>query len=119
MNIQKIRAAIDEDYDGFCKDCFAHWITCMWGKYRDGFTFEENKEAFFYLLERLLREGKVKFDQPDKPEAWDASPEEILEHFRKHWPTSATDEQDLNLHIYLYRMPGIGWLGEDGQWHGS
>jgi hypothetical protein len=115
----KIKPIIDDQYEGFCRGCFAAWITCLWGKYDDSFTFEENKDAFFYLLERLLREGKVKFDHPDKPVLWEETPEVILSYFKTHWPTNVATEDDVDLTIYFYRMPGIAWLGPDGDWHGS
>ncbi len=115
----KVKQAIDDQYEGFCRDCFAHWITCLWGKYDDSFTFHENKEAFFYLLERLLREGKVTFDHPDKPQLWGETPEVILGYFKKHWPADVTAEDDIDLTVYFYRMPGVSWLGPDGDWHGS
>lgn len=127
MNIQKIRTAIDEDYAGFCEDCFAHWITCLWGKYRDDFTFEENKEAFFYLLERLLREGRVAFSPPEDPLCrqhmrWKAPPEEVIAFLKRGWPTEAKDEYDSAINDYFYdleRCPSTAWLGDDDQWHGS
>ena len=116
MNIKNV---IDKQYDGFCRDCFAHWISCIWGRYDDSFSFEQNKVVFFYLLERLLREGKITFDHPDKPELWGETPEVILDYFKKHWPTDAKNEDDLELTTYFYRMPGVAWRGPDGEWHGS
>ena len=122
---EKIKSTIDAQYEGFCKDCFAHWITCLWGKYDDGFTFEENKEAFFYLLERLLRDGKIKFENPygDDPIFWEVGPEEIISHLQKGWPIDATQEGDEKIVEFFYcdlrRCPPIYWLGPDGKWHGS
>jgi hypothetical protein len=121
----KIKLTIDSQYEGFCRDCFAHWITCLWGKYDDSFTFEENKEAFFYLLERLLREGKVKFENPfgDEPKYWEATPEVIVAHLKAGWPQAATTEGDETIVSFFYddwrRCPPIYWLGPDGEWHGS
>jgi hypothetical protein len=81
--------------------------------------FQEKKEAFFYLLERLLREGKVTFDHPDKPELWGETPEVMLSYFKTHWPANVSAEDDIDLTTYFYRMPGVSWLGPDGEWHGS
>ena len=122
---EKIRTVIDAQYEGFCKDCFAHWITCLWGKYADGFTFDENKEAFFYLLERLLMEGKIKFENPFgyEPPFWEASPEAIIQHLKMGWPTTAQTEGDSAIVDFFYQdervCPPIAWLGPDGKWHGS
>jgi hypothetical protein len=120
-----IKSVIDKQYGSFCRDCFAHWISCLWGRYDDSFSFEQNKEAFFYLLERLLREGKVRFQQPtkDEPFYWDAPPEVIVEHLKMGWPKEACSEGDEAIVDFFYtdltRCPPIFWLGTDGEWHGS
>lgn len=115
----KIQKTVDAQYDELCRDCFAHWITSLWGKYDEAFTFEENKDAFFYLLERLLREGRVTFDHPEKPVLWGETSEVMLNYFKDNWPHGVTTEDDIQLTIYFYRMPPIAWRGPDGEWHGS
>jgi hypothetical protein len=136
INTQKIRAAVDKEYQGLCEGCFAHWITCLFVEY-DGFTFEENKEAFFYLIGRLLREGKARFIAPgvdcyispsnpnprysceDEDAHWKASPEEIIASLKSQWPTDVSEVDDVEMIVYLHTIPGIIWLGDDGEWHGS
>jgi hypothetical protein len=88
-------------------------------------SFQEKKEAFFYLLERLLREGKVKFENPfgNEPKCWEATPEVIVAHLKAGWPQAATTEGDETIVSFFYddwrRCPPIYWLGPDGEWHGS
>ena len=107
--------------------CFGGWITAFWQDIvyaLPNFSFPEHKEAFFWLLEKLLREGKVAFSPPSDPlckkgRRWDAPVEEIIEYLRKSWPETAKDENDSDLNLYFYTIPSIAWLGEDGEWHGS
>ena len=123
MVSEKIKSAVEKEYKITCKECFAHWISCLWFKY-EGFSFEENKEAFFWLLEKLLKEGKVRFCSPEDPlyrekKEWDATPEEVIVYLKERWPEDAKDENDGDLHIYFYQIPAIAWLGEDGKWYSS
>jgi hypothetical protein len=86
---------------------------------------QEKKEAFFYLLERLLREEKIKFENPfgGDQKFWDAPPERIIAHLKMGWPQAAQTEGDEAIVSFFYddwrRCPPIYWRGTDGQWHGS
>lgn len=62
----KIRSAVDRDFEFTCakEGGFGRWINGIFGSYEGISNFEEQKEAFFYLLERLLREGKVLLTPP-------------------------------------------------------
>lgn len=89
-------------------------------------SFSQKKSNFFCLIERLLREGKIKFDlplnDPRQDEFWEDPPEVILAHLREHWPTQAASESDPAIVDYFYdtqRCPPVSWLSEDGQWHSS
>lgn len=101
-------------------------------------TFALHKEIFFWVLGKLLREGKIAFDDPygepwtydpyssdpnrpeqDEAHLWKAEPEEIIAYLQKRWPKDANDEHDLELNYYFYEMPYILWSGEDGRWYGS
>lgn len=122
--MEKIQLAVEKEYPSVLEDCFAHWSICLWFKY-DGLSFEENKTAFFLLLERLLQEGKVEFCPPDDPlcdkgKHWEASVDDVITYLKNGWPTTAIveDDSDLNLYFYDY-VPAISWLGKDGKWYGS
>lgn len=139
-----MRAIVNSEYESICsiEGAFGRWLIGLWGEYEGLETFSEQKEAFFYLLERLLRDGKAKFVKPDAdvyhrydtvtrqqilpprtindPEThWNAPVEEILDYLRQHWPQAATHKDDLELNAYFYRMPAIIWKGEDGTWYGG
>jgi len=103
------------------------WIIHYWEELcmvAPNLSFAEKKEAFFYLLERLLRKGKIRFQHPfeDKP-FWDTSPEIIVQHLKAGWPDSATTEGDEAIVSFFYddwrRCPPVEWLGTDGQWYSS
>lgn len=101
-------------------------------------SFAEQKEAFFLVLERLLREKKavllppwnIESDAPvrkmtewnyygDKSDAdiwvWDIPIEDQIAHFRRVFPADATDpdDSDLNLFWYMGDSPLIGWIHPD------
>ncbi len=116
------------------------WISHYWEELcmvAPGLSFNEKKEAFFYLIERLLREGKAGFIAPgadcyispsnphprytinDEEAHWKAPPAQIVARLREQWPANATEEDDLDLYAYFYEIPGIIWFDQDGKWHGS
>jgi len=88
--------------------------------------FHEKKEAFFYLLERLLEEGRVVLDVPGDIEysstkvraqdgytdIWDESVEVMVSYMRKTFPADAQHEYDSVLTDYWYSAacPHIGWV---------
>lgn len=120
IDVNKVKAVVDADYEDLCIGCFAHWVSALFCKY-DGFTFEENKTAFFYLIERLLRERKVRFGDFEDW-SWNASPEDMVAHLKKGWPEDVAEEGDMRIVDYFYdldRCPPISWLGEDGKLHSS
>ena len=104
------------------------WIIHYWEELcmvAPDLSFPEKMEAFFFLVERLLREGKVRFQHPtkDEPFYWDVPPEVIVEHLKMGWPKEACSEGDEAIVDFFYtdltRCPPIFWLGPDGEWHGS
>lgn len=113
--------------DEIVKNAFGLWITALFDGIlvpNPGLTFEEHKEAFFWVLQKLLDEGKVKFCPPNELwhegyDVWDADNKAIVEYLRSHWPKSAKAEIDRVLVDYFYDMPAILWVGEDGQLHSS
>jgi len=96
-------------------------------------SFDEQKELFFRLLERLLREGRVVLIPPldvsrypdgrrresikrrvqdGDDRIWDEDPKIMVEYIRKTIPAEAVHEDDLVLHLYWYSSacPHIGWV---------
>ncbi|WP_175135398.1 hypothetical protein [Achromobacter pulmonis] len=117
------------------RDAFGLWISglfsavCGWNPSR---SFLEQKEIFFVLLEKLLREGAVMFIAPDvdcyfstsnpssrytveDPEArWNAPVHEIMSYVRGRWPKEAKQKNDVELTYYFYELPGLIWVRADG-----
>lgn len=125
-----------EHIDEIVRDSFGLWITGLFSaisSWNPTLSFEEHKEAFFWLIERLLRAGKVKFIAPgadcytspenphprltiqDSEAQWHEAPEVIVARLRAEWPEHARDENDLDLTTYFYSIPGIIWVGADGR----
>lgn len=124
-----------EHIDEIVQDAFGLWISGLFSAIsarNPALTFDEHKAAFWGLVERLLREGKIKFIAPgadcytspenphprltiqDEESHWHATPEEIVEQLREQWPSNARDENDPDLMIYFYSIPGIIWVADDG-----
>lgn len=115
---------------------FGQWVSGLFGAvcgWNSEATFEEQKEIFFLLLERMLNDGRVMFIVPgadcyissenpnpkltiEDPKAhWRAPVSEIMEFVRSRWPVKATGMNDLELTYYFYELPGLIWIGEDGK----
>lgn len=123
-----------EHIDEIIGESFGLWITSLFssiGSWNPSLSFEEHKEAFFWLIERLLLEGKIKFIAPgadcytssqnphpklaihDHEAQWHLAPEAMVAQLRSEWPERARDENDLDLATYFYSIPGIIWVGEN------
>ncbi|WP_323120833.1 hypothetical protein [Burkholderia alba] len=124
-----------EHVDEIVRDSFGLWVSGLFsaiGSWNPMFSFEEHKDAFFWMIDRLLRDGKIKFIAPgvdcyaspenpnprytiyDKDAHWSDVPEVIVESLRSQWPEGARDENDVDLMTYFYSIPGIVWVGDDG-----
>ena len=139
--MSKVRKAVNAVYESLADPddgCFGLWINCLWHEYDTLDTFEEQKEAFFFLLQRLLDDGKVKLIRPgvdvlwrdgnppasgltiNDPEThWDAPTDEIIAWLRERWPEKAKDMHDAELNSWFFTIPPLIWKGKDGMWHGS
>lgn len=144
IKYNRLRHLVDQIYPQVIdakEGAFGQWIDGLW-TWHPNLNYAEQKEAFFILLDRLLREGKVKFVKPDAdvyhrynsdikdhyhpkfsvndPEThWDAPIEEILTYLRERWPQSVSHKDDIKLTEYFYEIPAIIWRGEDGKWYSS
>ncbi|MBB3572040.1 hypothetical protein FHX05_006192 [Rhizobium sp. BK491] len=124
-----------EHIDEIVSDAFGLGISSLFSaikSWNPTLSFDENKEAFFWLIERLLQTGKIKFIAPgadcyvspqnpypkltiqDNEAHWHEAPESIVAYLRVQWPENACDENDLDLLTYFYSIPGIIWIGENG-----
>ncbi len=55
----------------------------------------------------------------DKEAQWDVSPKDAVQYFRERWLESLKDSNDVELTYYLYEMPGIIWIADDGSLYAS
>ena len=122
--------------DEIVNDSFGLWISSLFsaiGARNPDFTFEDQKTAFFWLIENLLRDGKIKFIAPgadcyaspenphphltieDEAAHWHKSPEFIVNQLLTHWPKDAHDENDIEISLYFYSIPGVIWIGKNGE----
>jgi hypothetical protein len=117
-------------------DAFGLWISglfsavCGWNP---NASFVEQKEFFFALLEKLLRENKVMFIAPgadcyispinpkpkftikDSRAIWNAPIPEIMNYVKSRWPEKVVDDKDVELTYYFYELPGLVWIDENGR----
>lgn len=121
--------------DEIVRDSFGLWISALFSaisSWNPTLSFEEHKEAFLWLIERLLRAGKIKFIAPgadcymspenphprltiqDHEAHWHETPEAIVAQLRVQWPRNACDGGDADLVTYFYSIPGVIWVGDDG-----
>lgn len=122
--------------DEIISSSFGLWISSLFSAIsglNPGITFEDQKEAFFGILEYMLKNGKIKFIAPgadcyvssnnpnprftiyDIEAHWKAPAEEIIGYLRERWPASASEENDLDLAIYFYEIPGVIWVKDSGE----
>ncbi|WP_175459523.1 hypothetical protein, partial [Pseudomonas sp. NFACC56-3] len=102
------------------------------GSWNPEFTFEQRKDAFFYMIEYLLVSGKIKFIKPgadcyvspdnpcpklsiyDEAAHWDLDVKKIVSYLRDCWAESAESENVSELTAYFYEIPGVIWIDEGG-----
>lgn len=125
-----------EHVEEIVRDSFGLWVSSLFsaiGSWNPSLSFEERKEGFFWLIEKMLRDGKVKFiapgadcyTSPDNPHPrlniqddeahWHEAPESIISRLHAQWPEHARNEDDIDLVTYFYSIPGIIWVGEGGR----
>lgn len=99
--------------------------------------FDQRKEAFFWVVEKLINEGVVKFLAPnidcykspdnenpkfktsDEEAHWKLSPKEIVSNLKDKWPENVVDAEDMDLTIYFLEIPSIIWLDGKGGFFSS
>lgn len=109
------------------ENTFGLWITALFHGIHvpnPSLIFEEHKEAFFWLVEHLLRTEKIKFCPPNELwhegyDVWDTGIPTIMEYFRSRWPDEADSELSMKLTDYFYDIPAVLWVAPNGTLHGS
>lgn len=125
-----------EHIEQIVSESFGLWISGLFstiGGWNPNFSFEERREAFFCVIDRLLRQGKIRFVAPgadcyispsnpaprltieDEQAQWRVSPEIITSFLRSQWPADAEDENDVALTDYFYSIPAVIWVADDGK----
>lgn len=138
MDIDKINKAVNEEFEDVLDVCFGNWIHGIFGGYEKLHIFEEEKEAFFILLKKLVDENKIVIFPPEKyyinnesysvptmqqrdPDTvrpyvyWNESSDIILKYMRSVFPSNVTDENDEELNDFWYGNDcvRIGWVDSD------
>lgn len=106
---------------------FGMWISALFSalvKNNPGWSVEEYREAFFCLIEELLSDGKLRFQDPKKGAGrndifWEVSPKEIVASLEASWPANVVDVNDADLNVYFYTIPAVLWVGTDGKIYSS
>ncbi|KJZ33237.1 MULTISPECIES: hypothetical protein [Pseudomonas] len=122
------------------RDSFGLWLSALFsaiGSWNPGLTFDQQKDAFFYMIEYLLVNGKIKFIKPgadcyispdnphpkfsidDKRSHWDLDAKQIVSCLKESWPEGVVSECDGELTIYFYEIPGVIWIDENGLFFAS
>jgi hypothetical protein len=84
---------------------------------RIGDDFLKRREAFLWILERLLKEGRIKLHKSGV--FLESSIEDQIEAFRHAWPTSIKNSgyEDFYWWFFDPECPaGIAWRREDGSY---
>ncbi|CAC9490659.1 hypothetical protein [uncultured Gammaproteobacteria bacterium] len=132
MNTIEIYNIIDLEYQDWIDVGFGKWIHGIFLRGGDKvFTFDEQKESFFYLLKKLLDDNKVVLFAPysmfnentsqwDKTVAirkygdtiWGLPSKEIIQYMRDVFPKDAKDENDDKVYDFWFSedCPQIGWV---------
>jgi hypothetical protein len=107
---------------------------------RPNLLYFEQVEILFWLIKKLLDEGRIEFFVPqhlgkriksgelDITEysqyldwyIWRIPSEEQVKYFRCLWPKEGKHEHDLIVNNYFYdHLPAMIWVANDGSRHGS
>lgn len=132
MEIRKI--------DKIANDSFGLSLSSLFSFIEGQYTeldFYQRKEIFFLVIEKLLKQRKIKFIAPgadcyvspenpspefsiENTEAhWNESAENIINYLKKRWPKDAMDDDDDELNIYFYEVPAVIWIDEFGNYFSS
>ncbi|GLS05444.1 hypothetical protein GCM10007860_25970 [Chitiniphilus shinanonensis] len=127
-------------YEEIVRDSFGLWISGLFGaigSWNPEMDFFQRKELFFFFVKDLLSRGVIKFIAPgadcyispenpspryvisDENVYWKATPEEIVSYLKSLWPIGVSDENDIELAVYFYEIPGVVWIDENGDVFGS
>ncbi len=81
----------------------------------------EKKELLLKILEKLLGDGSIVFEDPDLPEgstvfrSWKADKETIIQTIDKNWPDLNDPDYDEKVLIYFHSGYYIAWIDRSGE----
>jgi hypothetical protein len=107
----------DDWYQNMSDSCEGMATSSLWGNLCTDYSdFTECREAFFWMLERLLTEGRVQIWKNSVP--LKGTPQELVQKFRDVFPANETEMEN---GIWFFRAAspgGIVWRVEhEGQIH--
>jgi hypothetical protein len=136
MTKDEVEKIVNDRYVECVQNQFDLWIIGLFYCFSD-LALDDQKTAFFMLLTRLLKEGKVRFIKPgadfyynertnpnpkftinDIEAHWIAPTEHIVQHLKVAWPEEADNKDNSKLNAYFYEIPALIWRDDEGQWHG-
>jgi len=120
--VLKILSIVSDRNDG----AFGQWINGLWGWHTD-LSYTDQKDAFFFLLEKLLEDEIIVVFPPEEllkdpstplksvfqhDNVWDVDAATVVEYVRDHWPPEVEDETDEKLVYFWYSdfCPRIAWV---------
>lgn len=127
VNLEKIKIIIDDEYQKIIERSYGLWITGLWIGHDEISSFEAEKEAFFYLIKRLLEEARIMMLPPEilrnkkgtkiktifnRYTVWDETPVAIVNYLRKNIPLSIASYEDDDLFFYWFseNCPQVAWV---------
>ncbi|MEY2333968.1 hypothetical protein [Acidithiobacillus ferrianus] len=84
-------------------------------------TRSEKKALMLAIIDRLLSEGRIVFDDPNIPykpfnfTVWHVDRSVILKHLNDHWPDMADPDYDDKMISYLLDHNEIAWIDRKGE----
>ncbi|WP_154660686.1 hypothetical protein [Pseudomonas cremoricolorata] len=117
------------------RDSFGLGVSALFsaiGSWNPELSFSQQKNAFFSVVEYLLVTGRIKFIAPntdcyissdnphpkfsinDEESHWRLDAQQIVSFLKDKWPEGVVSESDEALTMYFYEVPGIIWVGENG-----
>jgi len=98
-------------------------LFCKIRELNQDISFWQQKDAFFWVLEKWLSEGRLKLVSPERsalppeqaedlglPLYWEAEAESITAELRDKWPRNVLDENDDELKKYFFKLPKVIWI---------
>lgn len=107
------------------------------GSWSPELSFDQRRDEFFFVIESLLNDGKIKFIAPgadcyispdnqnprfsvaDSAAHWNLEAGEIVSYLKGRWPKNVVSDSDEDLTFYFYEVPGVIWVDDSGNYFSS